>query len=151
MITCICYRCYQCMRYQCINAYVTNESMLSMISCIRYQCINVIMDMLSRICYQCYRVYVYENTGKVSTRLNGRQYFRWMSILECINYLVQFFTGRCQNYFFSAKLAFSCVHKLRNLVPCLSVQVLENSYLCVPQFPLCLTSFSLSYINLITY
>ena len=47
-----------------------------------------------------------ENTGKVSTRVNGWQYFRQMSISQCINYLVQFFTGRCE------KLTFSCVHKL---------------------------------------
>ena len=48
-----------------------------------------------------------ENTGKVSTRVNGWQYFRWMSISECINYLVQFLTGRCQSYFFSVKLTFN--------------------------------------------
>ena len=52
-----------------------------------------------------------ENAGKVSTRLNGWQYLRWMSIWECINYLVQFFTGRCQSYYFIVKLTFSCVHK----------------------------------------
>ena len=34
------------------------------------------------------------NTGKVSTRVNGWKYFRWMSIWKCIDYLVQFFTGR---------------------------------------------------------
>ena len=34
-----------------------------------------------------------------------------MPIWECINYLVQFFTGRCQSYSFSVKLTFSCVHK----------------------------------------
>ena len=45
-----------------------------------------------------------ENTGKVSTRVNGWQYLRWMSICECINYLVQFFTGRCQGYSFSVKI-----------------------------------------------
>ena len=48
---------------------------------------------------------------------------------------------------FSVKFTFSCVHKFRNLVLCLSVQVLENSLLCVPPFPLCLMSFSLSYKN----
>ena len=48
-----------------------------------------------------------ENTGKVCTRLNGWQYSRWMSIRECINYLVQFFTGRCQCYSFSVKFTFS--------------------------------------------
>ena len=73
-----------------------------------------------------------ENTGKVSTRVNGWQYLRWMSIWECINYLVQFFTGRCQGYSFSVKPTFSCVHKfckaqVLNLVLCLSAQVLENS------------------------
>ena len=52
-----------------------------------------------------------ENTGKVSTRVNGWQYLRWMSILECINYLVQFFTGRCQGYSFSVKFTLGCVHK----------------------------------------
>ena len=52
-----------------------------------------------------------ENTRKVSTRVNGWQYLRWMSILECINYLVQFFTGRCQGYSFSVKLTLGCVHK----------------------------------------
>ena len=52
-----------------------------------------------------------ENTGKVSTRVNGWQYFRWMSISECINYLVQFLTGRCQSYSFSVKFTFNCVHK----------------------------------------
>ena len=51
------------------------------------------------------------NTGKVSTRVNGWQYLRWMSIRECINYLVQFFTGRCQGYSFSEKLTHGCVHK----------------------------------------
>ena len=38
-----------------------------------------------------------KKTGKVSTRVNVWQYTRWMSILllfECINYLVQFITGR---------------------------------------------------------
>ena len=34
-----------------------------------------------------------ENTGKVSTRVNGWQYFTWMSILEGVNCLEQFFTG----------------------------------------------------------
>ena len=29
-----------------------------------------------------------ENTGKVSTRVNGWQLFTWMSISECVNYLV---------------------------------------------------------------
>ena len=52
-----------------------------------------------------------KNTGKVSTRVNGWQYFWWMSISVCINYLVQFFTGRCQSYSFSEKFTFSCVHK----------------------------------------
>ena len=52
-----------------------------------------------------------ENTGNVSTRLNGSQYFRWMSISECINYLVQFITGRCLSYSFSEKFTFSCVDK----------------------------------------
>ena len=52
-----------------------------------------------------------ENTGNVSTRLNVWQYFRWMSISEYSNYLVQFFTGRCQSYSFSVKFTFSCVHK----------------------------------------
>ena len=66
-----------------------------------------------------------ENTGKVSTRVNGWQYLRWMSIWECINYLVQFFTGRCQGYSFSVKFTLGCVHKYWNLVLCLSVQVLE--------------------------
>ena len=93
----------------------------------------------------------YENTGKVSTSLNGWQYFRWMSIWECINYLVQFFTGRCLSYSFSVKFTFSCVHKFWNLVLCLSVQVLENSQFCVPPFPLCLTSFSLNHEKFISY
>ena len=52
-----------------------------------------------------------ENTGKVGTRVNSWQYFRWMSISESINYLVQFFTGRSQIYSFSVKFTFSCVHK----------------------------------------
>ena len=52
-----------------------------------------------------------ENTGKVSTRLNDWQYLRWMSISECINYLVLFFTGRCQGYSFSVKYTLGCVHK----------------------------------------
>ena len=52
-----------------------------------------------------------ENTGKVSTRVNGWQYTRWMSIRECIDYLVQFFSGRCQSCSFSVKFTFSCVHK----------------------------------------
>ena len=86
-----------------------------------------------------------EKTGKVSTKLNGWQYFRWMYVWECINCLVQFFTGRCQSYSFSVKLTFSCVHKFLNLVLCLSVQVHENSKFCVPPFFLCLTCFSLSY------
>ena len=51
-----------------------------------------------------------EKTGKVSTRVNGWQNFRWMSISECINYLVQFFTVGCQSYSFSIKFTFSCVH-----------------------------------------
>ena len=92
-----------------------------------------------------------ENIGKVSNRVNGWQYFRWMSIWECINYLEQFFTGRCQRYSFSVKFTFSCVHNFWNLVFCLCVQVLENSQLCVPPFPLCLTSFSLSYKKFISY
>ena len=45
-----------------------------------------------------------ENTWKVSTRVNGRQYPRWMSISECVKYLLQFFTGRCQSYSLSVKL-----------------------------------------------
>ena len=44
-----------------------------------------------------------ENTGKVSTRVNGWQYLRWMPICECIDNLVQFFTERCQAYSFCAK------------------------------------------------
>ena len=44
-----------------------------------------------------------ENTGKGSTRVNGWQYLRCMSIRECINYLVQVFTGRCQSYSFIVK------------------------------------------------
>ena len=67
------------------------------------------------------------DTGKASTRVNGWKYFRWMSISELINYLVQFFTGRCQSYSFSVKCTFSCVRKFLNLVLCLSVQVLESS------------------------
>ena len=43
-----------------------------------------------------------EDTGKVNTGVNGWQYFRWMSIRESINYLVQFLTGRCQSYSISA-------------------------------------------------
>ena len=66
-----------------------------------------------------------------------------MSIWECINYLVQFFTGRCQRYSFSVKLTFSCVHKFWNLVLCLSVQVLESSQLCVPPFFLSVWRLSL--------
>ena len=59
-------------------------------------------------------------TGKVSTRVNGWQCFSWMSICECINYLVLFFTVRCQIYSFSVKFAFSCVHKcLACLYKCL--------------------------------
>ena len=50
-------------------------------------------------------------TGKVSTMVNGWQYFWWMSIRECYNYLVQFFTGRYQSYSFSVKFAFNFVHK----------------------------------------
>ena len=53
----------------------------------------------------------YGNTGKVSTRVNGWQNLRWMSILECINYLVQFLTGRCQGYSFSVKFTLGCVYK----------------------------------------
>ena len=41
--------------------------------------------------------------------------------------------------------------KITNLVLCLSVQVLENSQLCVPTFPLCFTSFSLSHKKFISY
>ena len=52
-----------------------------------------------------------ENTGKVSSRVNAWQYSRWMSILECINYMVLFFTGRCQSYSFSVRFTFSCAHK----------------------------------------
>ena len=52
-----------------------------------------------------------ENTGKVSTRVNGWQYFRWVSICECVNYLVQFFAGRCQIYSFSVNFSVSCVRK----------------------------------------
>ena len=52
-----------------------------------------------------------EITGKVSIRVNGWQYFRWMSICECINYLVQLFTGICQSYSFSVEFTFICVHK----------------------------------------
>ena len=52
-----------------------------------------------------------ERTGKVSTRVNGWQYFRWMSICESINYLMQFFTGRCQGYSLCVKFTFSCMHK----------------------------------------
>ena len=37
-----------------------------------------------------------KTTGKVSTRVTGWQYIRWMSIRECINYVVQIFTERCQ-------------------------------------------------------
>ena len=37
-----------------------------------------------------------EKTGKVMTRVNLRK----MSIWECINYLVQFFTGSCRSYSF---------------------------------------------------
>ena len=32
-------------------------------------------------------------------------------LFECINYLVQFFTGRCQGYSFSVKFTLGCVHK----------------------------------------
>ena len=74
-----------------------------------------------------------------------------MSIWECINYLVQFFSGRCQSYSFSVIFTFICVHNFWYIVPCLSAQVLENSLLCVPQFSLCLTSFSLSHKKFITY
>ena len=52
-----------------------------------------------------------ENTGKVSTWVIGWKYIRWMSICECINYLVQFFSGRCQRYSFSVIFTFSCMHK----------------------------------------
>ena len=52
-----------------------------------------------------------ENTGKVSTRVDGWQYFRWMSTSECINYFLQFITGRCQSYSFSVIFTLSCVHK----------------------------------------
>ena len=52
-----------------------------------------------------------ENTGKVSTRVNVCKYIRWMYFRECINYLMQFFTGRCQSYSFSVKFSISCVHK----------------------------------------
>ena len=52
-----------------------------------------------------------KKTGKVSTRVNGWQYFTCMSTGECINYLVQFFTGRCQINSFSLTFTFSCVHK----------------------------------------
>ena len=92
-----------------------------------------------------------ENTGNISTRVNGWKYLRWMSIWECNNYLLQFFTWRCQNYSFSVELALSCVHKYWNLVLCLSVQVLENIQLCVPPFHLCLTYFSLTYEKFISY
>ena len=51
-----------------------------------------------------------ENTGKVSTRINGWQYFTWMSICECVKYLVQFFTEGRLIYSFSVKFTFSCVH-----------------------------------------
>ena len=83
--------------------------------------------------------------------VNGWQHFRWMSMRECINYLVQFFTGRCQSYSFSVKYTVRCVHKFLKLVICLSVQVLVNSQLCVPSFPLCLTSFSLGHKKFISY
>ena len=46
----------------------------------------------SKFLYFVVKVFV-GNTGKVSIRLNGWQYIRWMSIWECINYLVQFITG----------------------------------------------------------
>ena len=48
-----------------------------------------------------------EKTGKVTTMVNGWQYFRWMSICKCINYLLQFFTVRSQSYYFSVELTFS--------------------------------------------
>ena len=68
-----------------------------------------------------------ENTGKVSTRVNGWQYLRWVSIRECINYLVQFFTGRCQSYSFGENLhlavcadfetlCFACLYKSLKIV-----------------------------------
>ena len=68
-----------------------------------------------------------EKTGKVYTMVNGWQCFRWMSFTECGNYLMQFFTGRCQSYSFSVKFTFSCVHMFLNLLLCLSVRVLEDS------------------------
>ena len=52
-----------------------------------------------------------EETGKVTTMVNGWQYLSWMSICECINYLLQFFTVRSQSYSFSVELTLSCVHK----------------------------------------
>ena len=68
-----------------------------------------------------------EKIGKFSSAVNGWQYSRCISIRECINYLMQFFTGRCQSHSFSVKSAFDYVHKFLNLVLSLSVQVLENS------------------------
>ena len=41
----------------------------------------------------------------------GWQYIMWMSICECINYLMQFNTGRSQSYSFCVKFTLSCVHK----------------------------------------
>ena len=51
-----------------------------------------------------------ENTGKaalgqmVGNNLGG-------CLFEQINYLVQFFTGRCQSYSFIVKFTLRCVHK----------------------------------------
>ena len=87
-----------------------------------------------------------EKTGKVSTRVDGLYIFLWMSDWECINYLMHFFTGRCQSYSFSIKLTFSCVHNFLNLVLCLSVQVFEKLSYCFSTFSL-LSSIPLLFIS----
>ena len=43
--------------------------------------------------YYCVAKVSGEKTEKLSTWVNSGQCFGWMSVRECINYLVQFFTG----------------------------------------------------------
>ena len=74
-----------------------------------------------------------EKTWKVSTGVNGLQYLRACRLiildvhLEFINYLVQFFTGRCQSYSISENLhlavctsfetmCFACLYKCLKIV-----------------------------------
>ena len=84
---------FHCQLWNCLKWRKRCDSCPSYKSCVK----KIKRNVSSSFLYFVGKVFD-ENTGKVSTKVNGWQYFRWKSIWECINYLAQFLTGRCQSY-----------------------------------------------------